>query len=387
MKVAVYHSENPVLYLALEEIKKKLHVEGILNDYDFIIFALNYRYPYENLDRDIRRVFDIDKRNYFAFHCTESIANKRTFEGISACFIKFENKGNISVYWDSGITHYKDTNLVKKLADYLEENKNHLNVFISAWHDKNLGYFVDDLGKELERRGFFPNLAGGVSSGKNFKGELRTFQFYDGNVIKDGFGILTFKNVDFSLGISLGFKPTSPVYTATKVNGYEICEVDGNKNFKNIVESFLKGLERKVEYLWYCPIVILDEKEGYVSIQRTFKEIKENSVEFFAPIPQNSKFMLSFGSPELLLESTLSEVRRMKQKLKSADVVFNFSCMARQYVLEERRDEENLIYALAFDSPVFGFATYGEIGPDKNFKSVKLYNETSLALALKERGK
>lgn len=385
MKVVVYSSDNPVLRLALEEIKRKLEESKVLTDFDFMIIALNYRYPYENLDKNLRKIFGINSEDYFAFHATESFANVNATEGISVAFIKFENKGKVKVFTGEGITDYKNNKLMDKLLEYLEENRHNLNIFISGWHDVELGYFIEDLGKELEKRGFYPNLVGGVSSGKVFDGELRTFQFYNKKIIKDGFGIITFENVDFAIGISLGFKPISPVYRATKVKGYQIYEVDHGRNFKEIVSKFLKGMEPKVEYLWYCPIILLDDKEGYVSVQRTYKSINEDSVEFFAPIPQDCKFMLSFGSPETLLESTQKEIEKMKQNIGTADVVFNFSCIARQYILEDRRGEENLLYTYHFDAPLFGFSTYGEIGPDKFRKKVKLYNETSLGIAIKER--
>lgn len=386
MKAAVYSSDNPVLRLALEEIKRKLEESKILKDFDFMMIALNYRYPYENLYKNLKKIFNISPERYFAFHATESFANIQSTEGISIAFIKFENKGKVRVFTGEGITEYKKNNLLSKLMEFLEENKNNLNVFISGWHDVELGYFIEDLGKELENRGFYPNLVGGVSSGKIFDGELRTFQFHNKKIIKDGFGIITFENVDFAVGISLGFKPLSPVYKATKVKGYNIYEVDYGKNFKEIVAKFLKGLEPKVEYLWYCPIILLDDKEGYVSVQRTYKSVNDDSVEFFAPIPENCKFMLSFGSPETLLESTRAEIERMKKVVDTADLVFNFSCIARQYVLEDKKEEENLLYTYNFDAPLFGFATYGEIGPDKHMKKVKLYNETSLGIAIKERG-
>ena len=94
MKVVVYSSDNPVLRLALEEIKRKLEESKVLTDFDFMIIALNYRYPYENLDKNLRKIFGINSEDYFAFHATESFANINTTEGISVAFIKFENRGN-----------------------------------------------------------------------------------------------------------------------------------------------------------------------------------------------------------------------------------------------------------------------------------------------------
>lgn len=385
MKCVVYGSRSPVLHQALEEVKRKFLEEKILTDFDFMIISLNYRYPYENLHRDLIRIFDINGDEYFGFHSTESIEETKIHDGIAICFLKFENKGQVKVYWDSGISDYTSNRLLDRLVEYLEENRNFLNIFFSAWEDKNLGLFIEDLGRILGQKGFYPNLVGGVSSGKKFNGELRTYQFYKGKVIKDGFGILTFENFDFALGISLGFKPISPVYEVKKADGYKVYEVDGGVSFKEIVENFLVGLEKKVEYLWYCPIVLFEDEEGYVRVQRTFKEIGKDWVEFFAPVHEGDKFTLSFGIPEMLLQSTQEEINKMKEKLKYPELTFNFSCIARQFVLEERREEENVLISQSFDSPLFGFATYGEIGPDKYFRKVKLYNETATIVSLKEK--
>ena len=385
MKAVVYSSRNPVLYQALEEIKRQFVEDKILTDFDFLLISLNYKYPYDKLDRDLKRVFELEGKEYLAFHSTESIENTKIIEGIAICFIKFENKGKVRIYTDEGISNYLEKGTLKRLVNHLEENKEHLNLFISAWEDNNLGIFIEDLGNALYSKGFYPNLVGGVSSGKRYEGELRTFQIHNGKVIKDGFAIITFENVEYCLGISLGFKPISPVYTVSKADGYRIYEVDGKTPFIKIVKNFLSGIEEKVENLWYCPIVILEGEEGYVKVQRTFKDLGEDYVEFFAPIYEGGKFMLSFGTPEMLLESAKKEVLRKKKKLDNPDLLLNFSCMARQYVLEDKREYENEIISQTLDAPLFGFATYGEIGPDRYFKKVKLYNETATLVALKER--
>ncbi|NPA33159.1 MAG: hypothetical protein GXO04_05990 [Aquificae bacterium] len=385
MKAVVYSSRNPVLFQALEEIKRKLKEEDILTDFDFMLISLNYKYPYTKLDRDLRRVFELEGKEYLAFHSTKSIENTKIVEGVAICFIKFEHGGSVSVYTDEGISTYTKSGTLGRLVDYLEENRDNLNLFISAWESNSLGHFIEDLGKALSSRGFFPNLVGGVSSGETYDGELRTFQIHNGKVIKDGFAVITFKNIDYCFGISLGFKPISPVYTVSKADGFKVYEVDQNVPFTSIVKSFLRGLEERVEYLWYCPVVLIEDKEGYVRVQRTFKSIGEDYVEFFAPVYEGSKFMLSFGTPEMLLESTREEVLRIKEHINSPDLLLNFSCAARQYVLEENTERENEIIAGVLDAPLFGFATYGELGPDKELKKVKLYNETATIVALKER--
>jgi len=74
------------------------------------------------------------------------------------------------------------------------------------------------------------------------------------------------------------------------------------------------------------------------------------------------------------------------KKVSNPEVLFNFSCVARQYVLEDRQEEELQAYRNTLKSVnLFGFFTFGEIGPDPQYKSLKFYNETSLAVAMKEK--
>ena len=76
--------------------------------------------------------------------------------------------------------------------------------------------------------------------------------------------------------------------------------------------------------------------------------------------------------------------KKVKDKIKKPDIIFNFSCIARQYILDDKQEEEIRIYYQTFKTPLFGFFTFGEIGPDRMHKRLKLYNETSILLAIRE---
>jgi len=74
----------------------------------------------------------------------------------------------------------------------------------------------------------------------------------------------------------------------------------------------------------------------------------------------------------------------LRKRIDNPELAFDFSCMARQYAMEEMQTEEPKIYTKSLNTNLFGFFTYGEIGPDKKFKKLKLYNETSLLVAMRE---
>jgi hypothetical protein len=86
-----------------------------------------------------------------------------------------------------------------------------------------------------------------------------------------------------------------------------------------------------------------------------------------------------------LLEADVKSAERVLDLMPEVDLAFNFSCIARQYTLDTRQHEEALVYSTHLNAPLFGFFTFGEIGPDKKHTGLKFYNETSLLTGIKER--
>jgi len=62
MKAVVYKSTNKTLSLAIEEIKKQLICNRIIDDFDLVVLAVNYKYPYKNLDKTLKEVFNLEKK-------------------------------------------------------------------------------------------------------------------------------------------------------------------------------------------------------------------------------------------------------------------------------------------------------------------------------------
>ena len=154
-----------------------------------------------------------------------------------------------------------------------------------------------------------------------------------------------------------------------------------------IAERLLRNMKsRKIQNLWYSPIVILDDNDGMVDVVRTFKDFKEGEyVEFFGPVKTKENIKLSFATEDMLIESDKKEANKIKNELTHIELGFNFSCIARQYALGNKQKEETKIYAEAFNAPIFGFFTFGEIGLNKSFDTLKFYNQTSLICGLKEK--
>jgi len=379
MKTKIVCSQECALLYSLEEIKEQLR--DLKEDFDFLIFSVHPKYGYDDVNYLIRKTFKTE--NYVAFHAVDAFNNARIVEEAVVCLaIKFERNGYIETFYVEDIN--RNDEALEKTVKYINSNPDALHIILAGLAEDKFALFLEKLS---ERINYSPinNIIGGISSGYDEGGEFLTYQFIKNLTIKHGFVILSLKNVAFSIDISLGFVPYGITYTIKKAKNREIYEVDGHKSIKKIIQDLLDGIENPdIRYLWYVPIYILDDKEGYVATVRTPAKLKEESVEFYGPVKEGDKFKLSFATPDNLIKEDTLCAKRVKEKLKHVELALNFSCIARQYVLEDKQEEELKVYASVLNSHLFGFFTFGEIGPDREFKKLKLYNETSLIVGVRE---
>ena len=375
MIARIYNSKETILKFALEDIFRQFHKDFFIEDYDFIIFGINSDYPYKDINSSIKKILKTDK--FVAFNAIDIFCNANTVEGIVALFIKFEKKGKISTFYQTNFSE------IDKAYDYLIKHKNSLNIIFSTPSDQ-VPVFLDKLNKKILEEKVF--LIGGLNSGYLDREELVSYQYIDDKIIKDGFMIISFENVEFQKAISLGYKPIGPIYdiNLSKDNRIYVAEY---MDASLIAKKLLNGMENEnIQNLWYSPIVILDDEDGEVDVVRTFKDVKVGEfIEFFGPIPNNSKIKLSFATEEMLLEKDRTEAINIKNELEEIELGFNFSCIARQYALGEKQKEESRLYSEIFNAPIFGFFTFGEIGMNRSFELFKFYNQTSLICGLKEK--
>ena len=349
----IYSSTNETLFLALEEIFLQFKDDYFLNDFDFIIFALSPNFAPEDINPTIQKIFKT--KNYLAFNAINAFANKTINNCVTALFFKFENQGKINL---------KTNQNLKKL------DKNKLHIIFMPYKEE---LCACDTIKNTN----IP-LIGGICSGNE------AYVYFDSKIEKHNPIILEFENVEYEFGISLGYKPIGPIYKVQLVKENKIYVID-YEDASILAKKLLKNTDGDIRNLWYSPILVISDKTGYVDVVRTFKDIKENHyVELFGKIEQNSNIKLSFATNNMLLEEDENIAKNIKEKIQP-EVVFNFSCVAREYILGEKKEKESEIYSKILNAPVFGFFTFGEIGPDYELKTSKLYNQSSLVVAIKEK--
>jgi len=350
MIVRTYFSNEKTLFLALEDIYFKFRDDFLLKEFDFIIFAISPKFFPEDVNPTIKKIFKTN--NFLAFNSLKSFSNVSITDTVSALFFKFEREGAINIKFS-----------------FLDLNPNNLNVVFFPYISNKC------ISEEIEK--FEIPTIGGVCSGEN------AYVFVNDEIIKNFPIILEFKNVDYEFGISLGYKPIGPIYKVQKSENNKIYTID-YENAAELALNILKNTNGDITNLWYSPLLIISDKTGIVEVVRTFKSIGKDYVEFFGKVENNSYVKLSFGEKGLLLSEDKKVAYKVRDKI-IPEVVLNFSCIAREFVLEDKAIEENEIYTKILNAPLFGFFTYGEIGPNYSKKASKLYNQSSLIVAMKEK--
>jgi len=162
--------------------------------------------------------------------------------------------------------------------------------------------------------------------------------------------------------------------------------MDDGKSASYMVTKMLDNIGvSDIRYLWYIPFAIFTKERGYMNSLRTISKITDEYIEFFAPVKEGDFFKLSFATNEDLFAEDARIARTTLRQLRNPEIAFSFSCIARQYVLEEHQEREPKTYMDIFGSNLFGFFTFGEIGFDKAHKHLKFYNETSLITIMREK--
>ncbi len=372
MRFKVFGSDHSSLFFALESIKER--VDRDFDSFDFLLLSISSKYNVEDINYYIEKVFKTT--DYAAFHAIDSFSNEQIVQGVVVAVFHFERDGKIDLF---AIDDILDPQSLERTSRYFNEHQERLHMIIGGLCDQQLGFFIEKLSERLE---YTPlkNIIGGISSGK------LTQQFTHQKIIRNGFIILSFSNIEFSTNIALGFKPYGVSYTIDKVEGYKIYSVNNGIKISDILNRFFDGLDdHDIRYLWYCPMYLLDEEDGYVATMRTWVNIEDRYVEVYGPIKEGERFKFSFACSQDLLNESQAIALEAKKDIQYPEAIFNFSCIARQYILEDHQSKEPNIYITQLNAPLFGFFTFGEIGPDKRYKRLKIYNETSILLAMREQ--
>ena len=368
MQVDIVYSNQERIEKAIEEIASQLSFHP-----DFALFAIHPKY-----DGVVEAINERFSCAWAGFTALDAFAMQEIVQGVVMCAFSFcrDAKAHLKLFHE----HFT----LEEVADYFNGNKEQFHIVVATYNGHHTGEFLENLNAYLHYKPI-NNIIGGIASGDTYNGEFRSFVYTKEGVTKNGGFVLSLENVAFSVAIALGFKPYGVEYVVTKAQENRVYRVDGNRKFSSIAWSLLDGIEKKdIHYLWATPLNILDKQDGQLSTLRTIANIEEEYVELFGPIEEGDRFKLSFADSQELLDADIQGAKEVAKQIDNPDIFFNFSCVARQYLLQERQNEEIVVYTNILKAPLFGFFTFGEIGPDTKNTRLNLYNETSVICGVKE---
>ena len=379
MKTAVYTSKD-ISEEAFRELYREVTTK--FGRYDYLLFSIYPSLDMQESAQHIETLFQTDK--FAAFHAIEHFSNRDIVkESISVCCFAFEKEAYIETF---AIADVAAESALQEAANYFNEKSDKFHIILAGLCSGDIAPVIDRLSAKLNYEPI-DNIVGGVSSGFLQKSMMQTYQYIDKQLITNGFVILSFSNVEAAIEVSLGFKAYGITYEVTKAVGNRLYEVDNGENFAAIMLKMLNATNEyaDIRNLWYAPITVLSGENGYRSTMRTVSDCTEEYIEFFAPVKEGDYIKLSFATEEDIIEADKDAAALLIQKIQNPEISLNFSCIARQYILEDLQKREIEVYEDTFKTTLFGFFTFGEIGPDTMYKKLSFYNETSLAVLIREK--
>ncbi len=380
MDVFTASSKDPILRFAVRELKEKAP-----KGFDFALFAISPDYPYQDVPATIKREFG--SIEYVGFSSISAFENIKIVEnGIVGCFFKFNSpKTKICLFKKDKINQQNRKHTVKELVDFLKSRKHNFNVIIADFINGQFPLLIEDLGEELREEDLPPALIGGVTTTRITRREReKGYLFHNGEVTKDGFIVISFSNFDYSVQVSSGVFKKGPVYTVTKCDSFKIYELNGRKA-GYLPKKLLKGIDGSEDdevLLWYTPFGIINEA-GEIEALRVIKGYSEDYIEPWGPVRERDRLKLSIVLSTELLKDIENTAKNLKNSFGMADFCLDFSCVAREKVLEQFEDKEIEMYGRLLNAPIFGFFTHGEAAPNNG--RIRLHNLTSVIVALREK--
>ncbi|TGL61222.1 hypothetical protein EHQ58_05430 [Leptospira ognonensis] len=232
------------------------------------------------------------------------------------------------------------------------------------------------LGKECK-------IFGGVA-GKPFGSDYSLKVFYNSEVHTDAAVVLLFGGpLHFAYSISNTWRPIGRRALVTKSDGKIVYTID-DINALDYYHYYLG------EYSFPAPEFPLAVYEKgsdqfYLRVPGGYDEAT-GSILFASEIFEGSEIQITEASRDYILND-LEESSKIDTSIQSSFIpraAFAFSCIMRKHILgtQVKREIEILKDTLPKDLPIFGFYTYGEIGPFIGENKSHLHNCTMINLLI-----
>jgi hypothetical protein len=361
-------------------------LESLLNnrEFDFALVSFPPDYNPYSVAEGLKKL--MQGKRYVGFSSTLTLYNGNLCsDRFTTLLISFEREGDVDIFH---IEDLKQEKAVSELLQILTGREDSLNLVISGFSNGYASNFIESLSRTAQRRKIPISMVGGIQGDDLGRKEFRTYQVLGDKVTEEGLLVVSFRNVEYGLAVSFGFKAIGPEYNVVESVGNIVKRIDEESAYY-LFERIVSHLPTNdLSALIYTPIILTSERDGLVEIARTPKRFVFapgcKGVEFFGPVREGSSFKFSFGTGTFLLEDLRQNIYRLKENLPDKELILSVECLGRTKILNEDIEQEKEIYTSMIKTPLFGFFSLGEIAPNKLFNNIKLYNEVNLLVALKE---
>jgi len=239
---------------------------------------------------------------------------------------------------------------------------------------------LDELNRQLGKE---CKVFGGVSA-RPFGSDFSLKLFYQSCVYSNATVILLMTTpIQFAYSISNTWQPIGRRALVTKSDGKTVYTIDD-----------MKALDYYHYYLGEYsfpapefPLAVYEKgsKQFYLRVPGGYDE-KTGSILFAGEIAEGSEIQITEASRDYILTDLeeSSKVETFSEKQFVPRVAFTFSCIMRKHILgtKVKREIEILKDSLPKDLPIFGFYTFGEIGPFVGETESHLHNCTLINLLI-----
>ena len=218
-----------------------------------------------------------------------------------------------------------------------------------------------------------------------------TYVFSDGIITNNGVValILDGDKVSLSGTSASGWESIGTEKVVTKSKGNVVYGIDNTPAIDVFLTYFDKSKERLIENdlvineLAQYPLQVIRDNNYRVLRAPLLADQERGALVFSGTVEEGARIKFSIPPGFDTIETTTKEVVELKNNVPEADALIMFSCKARHQALGPLVEEEIEGIKNAWNAPLIGFFSYGEIGSSGNH-TCDFHNETVSLVVLKE---
>lgn len=377
MKTHIFHSEDPCTKEAMKDIISSIKGCHCKPMPQLAILFCDVDHDYRYIIDAIYRVFP----NILLIGCTSDgeISSEMVSEGgitlalISSKKIKFDIR--------------KAENLSTSLSESIKESLSN----IELESEKSCCIMLSDSltisGEKVlfETQKYINKIPvfGGLSADQwEFK---KNYQFFNREILSDAV-VYCFFTGEYEIFSSFasGWNPIGEYFLVTK-SCDNIVHTINNQKATDFYKKFIGKVDSPFgEYP--LAVYLNKDKKFYSYLRAPLKFNQKNGTVYFAGnIPQGSYVRITETDRDRVIYESESSFQKSFMSNRGYDLGIMFNCASRKYLLGSKKDVEiNLFSKICPNTPLIGLYCYGEIGYNSNTGYSNFFNQSFVAMVIKE---